>query len=1101
MTKCTICKQNILTHSRSISCSLCMMIFHVNCLPNMMEIMDAGYLNWLCNYCTGTEFPFNNVMDDNDFIVNMNEFFGNEKFMTLEQISFNPFNNSHDEDEFNEPLLDIDPDLQYFNNFANLQNYGENCHYYVEDSFNAKVKETNIIPVSLFHLNVRSLQKHFDDVEYYITNLQITFDIIAMSETWLTNSNCELFNLSGYTHVYQCRNDRIGGGVSIFINHRWNYVIREDLCKNESYIECIFIEIPKGMTHHDNNVLIGSVYRPPNTDIQDFNQALQQIVCTIQRENKLAFMLGDYNVNLLNADNHSGTSTFLDIFYSSGFFPLITKPTRMQNQSFTLIDNIFCNKVFDNDNCMINGIFYTDISDHFPIFTLYSDKPKTEKDSIVIKSRNFSHKNRVNFSNMLQSFDWHQVLNSTSCQEAFSIFHKNFKHMFDKCFPFRVVRSKYYSRKPWLTTGMKNSVKFKNKLFIKYKRHPTAENHNTYKMFRNKLTSLMRNSEKCYFEEQFNKNKSNLKKSWTLIKKIINKQKCCQNHEFLIDNITISDKREIANRFNDYFTNIGPTLSRNIPSNSADPMQYLENLNSRNSLYLQSATPEEITRIIKNLKDSSSGYDDITATIIKNTCQFYLRPLVHIINLSLLQGVFPNELKIARVVPLYKSGDSRLISNYRPVSILTNFSKLFEKVMYSRLLDFLNKYNILHDSQFGFRKNHNTISAIIVLIEKILNGFNNNDCTLGIFIDYKKAFDTINHQILLNKLNRYGIRGIAQKWIASYLHERQQYVCFNNYNSEFQFVTCGVPQGSILGPLLFILYLNDMTSVSNVLIPIIYADDSNLFLQGKDLSSMIDLMNCEMEKITDWVSANKLSVNLDKTYYMIFKTRGKKIQSSKEIMMLNHKILKVDEIKFLGVILDSHLTWDKHIFNIRNKISKSIGIINKTKRIVSQKTMLALYYSFVYPYLVYAIELWGSSSSQNLNILYKLQKKILRIMKNETYLAHTEPIFAFFKILNVHKLYRYQLSLSMFRMERNLCPSSVKLMFNDLLIVNEHVTRRQFMYNLPLFRLTICQKGFKYQGIVTWNFVLSKVDLKCSIHTFKKQLKMLILNDNLLFNV
>jgi len=594
------------------------------------------------------------------------------------------------------------------------------------------------------------------------------------------------------------------------------------------------------------------------------------------------------------------------------------------------------------------------------------------------------------------------------------------------------------------------------------------------------------------------KNKANLKKSWEVMKKIINKKKdVLYSRKFKISDQVVSDNKTIADHFNNFFVNIGPNLSRKILNSEHDALHYVNDINLGESIYLRSTTVDEVTRIIHELKDSSCGYDEISARVIKDTYHIYLTPLIHLINLSLAQGVFPNELKIARVVPLYKSGDSQSISNYRPISILSVFSKVFERVMQCRLLDFLDKHDLLDKSQFGFRKNHSTITALTVLIDKILTGFHNGDMTLGIYLDFSKAFDTIDHRILIRKLNEYGIRGIALKWLKEYLSNRQQYVSFNNCNSDYQSITCGVPQGSILGPLLFILYINDLPKVSEILFPILYADDSNIFIQGKKLSHMVSLLNSEMEKIADWVKANKLSLNLNKTFFMIFKTRKRNVNMSDDVRIMNHKVVRVFDIKFLGVILDCHLTWDRHVTYIRSKIAKSCGIISKTKKVLNRKTLVTLYYSFMYPYLVYAIELWGNSSKHNIDILFKIQKKVLRMICNTSYHAHSSPLFNDLNILNVHKLYQYQLSLFMYKINRNLCPSVLKLMLEDYIITHEYHTRQYYKYNLPFYRLSICQKTVKYKGIMVWNYIIDHLNIDYTIVTFKKYLKIFLINNDI----
>ena len=434
--------------------------------------------------------------------------------------------------------------------------------------------------------------------------------------------------------------------------------------------------------------------------------------------------------------------------------------------------------------------------------------------------------------------------------------------------------------------------------------------------------------------------------------------------------------------------------------------------------------------------------------------------------------------------------NASLISNYRPVSGLPCFSKIFESLMYNRLISFINKHNLLYKYQFGFKKGNSTNMALILLVDKISEAIQKGEYVLGVFLDFSKAFDTINHNILCRKLECYGIRGMALQWISSYLSDRSQFVIYDNVKSPEKHITCGVPQGSILGPLLFLLYVNDIVNVSTLLFPMLFADDTNVFLNGKDIDELSVTMNEELEKLYIWLKANKLSLNVNKTYYMVFRSVKKKVFQPLIQLMINGQVIsQVDNTKFLGVILDINLNWSSHINQIRSKIAKGIGIIYKTRKLLKENTLLTLYYSFVYPYFQYCIEVWGTTFKCYLDTLVKLQKRAVRCITFSNRLAHTDPLFSKLKILKLSEIYSFCISLFMFKFNKNLLPT----VFDDMFTLNENIhlyrTRQSLTLHVPLCRSVITSKTIRYKGVSIWNTVIKFIGLNYSLFTFKRKLR------------
>ena len=523
--------------------------------------------------------------------------------------------------------------------------------------------------------------------------------------------------------------------------------------------------------------------------------------------------------------------------------------------------------------------------------------------------RIYNYKNKSAFKTALTQADWNDVLTCFDPQSAFSTFFQNLHKKYNTCFPLKQVRVNYYNRKPWLSDQLKQCIRFKNEMYAKIK-HCNAHYLKTYyDHYKRILQKSLRQAEKDHYDRLLLENKSNMIKSWKIIKYIINKKSTTKtSNKFIIDNKETDDKSYIANRFNEFYTNLGPSLAKKLPASDIDPISYIKN-GVNKTIYLRPVTEMEVIKILRNMKKSSAGWDDISPDIVKTTYSYFLEPLLHICNLSILHGVFPDELKVAKVIPLYKGGESAYLVNYRLVSVLPVFSKIFEKLMYDRILDFINENNILHKLQFGFRKDHSTSIALMILVDKITKAMHDGEYVLGVFIDFSKAFDTVNHEILLRKLYVYGIRGIAYDWFVSYLTNRYQYVRYNGTDSGRQRISCGVPQGSILGPLLFLLYINDIAHVSDVLYLILFADDTNAFISGKNVNELIDMMNIELAKLSKWLYANKLSLNVAKTHYLIFRSCGKPKPVFDKSLIINGEVVMQDhKTKFLGVIMDESFT-------------------------------------------------------------------------------------------------------------------------------------------------------------------------------------------------
>ena len=506
----------------------------------------------------------------------------------------------------------------------------------------------------------------------------------------------------------------------------------------------------------------------------------------------------------------------------------------------------------------------------------------------------------------------------------------------------------------------------------------------------------------------------------------------------------------------------------------------------------------EVNSIIKSLKNCSSpGPDGIPSSVIKFAGPHITPILVKLINLSLINGIFPDRLKMARVVPIFKGGDGSKINNYRPISILNIFSKIYEKVMYKRLSNYLSNKDFFFQNQFGFRKNHSSSMALLSLHDYVTNALDKNEIPISIFIDLSKAFDTLNHSILLKKLEHYGIRGVALSLFQNYLKDRMQCVNYNGMTSSYLSIKCGVPQGSILGPLLFLIYINDICRTSSVLKFILYADDTTILLSSKSLPDLVSLINKELVLVSEWFKTNKLSLNVDKTNFIIFK-KSILTDSSLQIKFDNNLIKQISCTKFLGVEINSGLTWKNHITKIENKLATVIGVVRKIRSKITYKTALLLYDALILSQINYCNIVWGSNYVTILKKMLSLQKKALKICAgkhipkihktNLTASSH-QSIFKVLKKVKIMDINKIQIAKFIYQTLNKATPTYFTDWFKMTAVVHNHSTRsssklfhKPAKSNTRKFCITV-------RGPLIWNDIPEEIRFSSTISIFVHKLK------------
>ena len=654
----------------------------------------------------------------------------------------------------------------------------------------------------------------------------------------------------------------------------------------------------------------------------------------------------------------------------------------------------------------------------------------------------------------------------------------------------RVKLNKHKHKKtPWITNDIIQSIKQRDKLHLKWKRsQPNTPEKQNLKINISTYTKIIkkniRKAKTDYYARTFQQHQNDPKKTWEKINEFLNRKpiKDSTIEHLNISGTQMTDPQSITDSLNSYFINIGQKLASTISTPQNAYKQYLPHMNTP-AFNFHTITEHDTIKLIDSLSSKySSTSDKINTLLLKSLKHELSLPICIITNQIITTAIFPTALKTAKVIPIFKKDNPHECNNYRPISILPAISKIIEKALLQQLhIHFLNN-NLFFNSQYGFRKNRSTEQAALELSDRILAHMDNNKTPISIFLDLSKAFDTLNHTILLQKLKYYGITGKSLDLCQNYLSNRQQYTQYNNTSSKLQSITTGVPQGSIFGPFLFLIYVNDFHNCTQEFSMIHYADDTTLSTTLDSPNSTNNSLNDSLKQIHHWLNANKLILNISKTKYMIFHTPQKHI-APPLLHINNTAITRVDNFDFLGITFNEHMNWKSHHKKISLKIGKTIGILNKIKHIFPNCILLKLYQSLILPQLNYGILLWAN----NANSIATLQKRALRSITNSKYNAHTDPLFKKLRLLKLYDIRKFFELKFFFKLQNGNLPEYFLL--NNFTVTHGQIhhqnTRNQSNLALPTHRHHFFKSSLKYTLINTVNNL--PPDLKLLIHTHSLQ--------------
>ena len=637
------------------------------------------------------------------------------------------------------------------------------------------------------------------------------------------------------------------------------------------------------------------------------------------------------------------------------------------------------------------------------------------------------------------------------------------------------------------------SIKSRETLHNIFLDNPTEENERNFKTKRNKIVDIIRKAESDYYAAAIKNHADSNRQLWKTFGKILNKNKT--NHtlidKIITKSVVTTDQQEVTEEVNNFFCNIGSELASKFKdSNNNDFKKYL-GTPSQQSLFLRRVTEKEIVKEINNLTlNKSPGQDEFTPNFLKISAKRVVPVLCEIFNLSIKTGEYPDLLKVAKVLPIFKKGDPTLCSNYRPISVLSCINKILEKILYKRIYAFLEEQNILYEFQYGFRKGHSTEHALIEIVDKIKFAIDNNELTCGIFLDLSKAFDTVNHDTLIYKLDHYGIRGPANNLLKSYLSNRKQFVKIGKQKSQLKEITCGVPQGSVLGPLLFILYINDLHKACNTGNMRIFADDTNIFLKCKDIKEITEIGSQLMTQLQKWFKANKLTLNSEKSNFIVFRSKRRKQENIPEqIKYEDTNISRCKSIKYLGVILDEHLDWNEHIHDLCNKLKRYFKTFYCIRRYLNMEQVKTIYYALIYSRIKYGISVFGTACKRKLTKIQILQNKLLKVLLARRYRYSTNSLHNELNILKVTDIANLNAQTFVHNFFHEKLPQMFKryyTLFGDIHAFNTRGSSNQIV--IERHNSNIGHSTMKIRGARLWNQISEDTKKTKDVKKFRKQI-------------
>lgn len=946
---------------------------------------------------------------------------------------------------------------------VNVPDIGSSKRHLLKNDF-----EVDANSIYFLHTNIRSLSKNFESLELFLHTYENLYHVIVLTETF-NIVNVELFRLKGYSIYYNTGAINKNDGVVVFVKNTLTHI-----CNTISYSNLKILRLT--LTVNKQKIGVTGIYRPPSYSVQDFFPYYTDYLsnhCNLKNE----IIMGDFNINILQ--NNDVNEQYLNLMSEHAFLSYINDFTRIENNSKSCIDHIFIKTDISPQN-ILPIILHSKISDHFPQLLKITLQEKinnnlNKQNSNIISSINYD----ILKNYLSNNVNWDDILQGNDVNNTTEIFIDAIKNAVQMSTEYKTLKHSNRKRKSWITLGLMTSINYRDELYEQSLKNPNnIQLENQYKYYRNYLNKLIKKSKQNFYKQKINENLNDTSKIWSYTNELLNKDKVMENKLKYIkteDGNIISDEKEVADYMNNFFTNIGTNIAKNI---KVTDYKHKVKMKIKDTMFIQPITENDVINYINKLKtDTAPGKDGIHSKTLKFIKNDIAIALVKIINLSFTNGIFPNILKEAVVKPIYKGGDADLADNYRPISLISNIAKIFEYAIKDVILNFCKKHNILAKQQFGFQEKVSTQDAISKLIGRVYQSIDKSKPSIAVFLDLAKAFDTISHKKLISKLPAYGFRGKILQLIESYLSQRVQYVRNGNVISEPMTIKSGVPQGTVIGPILFILYINDIFELEDECYIVSYADDTALYVEGNCWPEVQRKTEKLLQNIKAWLDENLLILNYGKTKFLTFSSNAGGQGNFNEIKIHEFScnlsedcnceisIERKTSVKYLGIIVDCHLKWDEQIYAVCSKLRKLIYIFKQLKHVLSLNLLRTAYYALAQSIMTYGLLVWGMPYNNVLKNVYTTQNLLLKIILSKPMRYPTSQLFSDFEVCNFQQLYTLEIFKYLYKSRPVMLPT------------HSHVTR--FVSNAscipPFMKKRLGQRNFIYFSTKIYNAVPSDI--------------------------